>query len=261
MTHNSVFFSNALPLLRSTLIQISHCCVRERFKAVLDTTGQANGSNPESLQSVGVFFLFFFPHPFFPSLLKKILTKCILSSQTCRRGRRYLSQQLECWKGTISKGQRIKSHESILLCAFCCCLFESICFADIFPMWLEMLFPLIASAIDVLGLLYSEVHHSKGMSLCSNSAFRMKGMFHLYLPAPQPCVLDTGFLQGMSWQTENKLLLTKGTPLFLLHESSGILCGTSSLGMKATEVWQVCCSYGHQAVVGRWSLGGTSTRC
>lgn len=157
MTHNSVFFSNALPLLRSTLIQISHCCIRERFKAMFDTAGQANGSKPESLQSVGVFF---FLHPFFfSSLLKKKGTKCILSSQACRRGRRHLSQQPECWKGTISKGQRIKSHESILLCAFCCCLFESICFADIFPMWLQMLFPLIASAIDALRLLYSEVHH------------------------------------------------------------------------------------------------------
>lgn len=157
MTHNSVFFTNALPLLRSTLIQISHCCIRERFKAMLDTTGQANGSKPEWLQSVGVFF--FLKSFSFPSLLKKNHTKCILSSQAYRRGRRYLSQQLECWKGTISKGQRIKSHESILLCAFCRCLFESICFADIFPMWLEMLFPLIASAIDVLRLLYSAVHH------------------------------------------------------------------------------------------------------
>lgn len=69
MTHNSVFFSNALPLLRSTLIQISHCCIKETFKAILDTAGQANGSKPESLQSVGVFFFFF--HPFFPPLCSK----------------------------------------------------------------------------------------------------------------------------------------------------------------------------------------------
>lgn len=188
------------------------------------------------------FFLFFIL--FSPFSVKKSLTKCILSSQACRRGRRYLSQQFECWKGTISKGQRIKSHESILLCAFCCCLFESICFADIFPMRLEMLFPLIASAIDVQRSLYSEVHHRQRGVTASNSALRIKGMSHLYLPALQPCLTGTGLLQGMSWQTENKLLLTKGTPLFLLHESSGIpCCDTSSLGMEAKEVWQVCCWY------------------
>lgn len=99
----------------------------------------------------------------------------------------------------------------------------------------------------------------RGISLCSDSAFRIKGMFHLYLPALQPCVMGTGSLQGMSWQTGNKLLLTKGTPLFLLHESCGILCDTSSLGLKATEVCRSAADIGHQAVVGRWSLERTST--
>lgn len=255
MTHNSVFFSNALPLLRSSLIQISHCCIRERFKAMLDTAGQANGSKPESLQSVGVFF-FFHPFIFFLSAKKKNGTKCILSSQACRRGRRYLSQQPECWKGTISKGQRIKSHESILLCAFCCCLFESICFADIFPMWLAMLFPLIASAIDVLRLLYSEVHHrQRDVTLPLLSATRACFTF-----ISQPCTMGTRSLQGLSWQTENKLLLTKGTALFLSRESAGIPCDTNSPGMNPLRSGRSAGDTGHQAVVGRWSLERSSVR-
>lgn len=45
---------------------MSHCCIRAMLKAMPDTAGQAHGSKPESLKSVGVFFLFcllFFPLP------------------------------------------------------------------------------------------------------------------------------------------------------------------------------------------------------
>ena len=150
MTLHSVFFSNTLSLLRSTLIQLGHCCIRETLRAMPDPAGRANGSKPESLRSVGVSFF----NVIFPPCSENH-RKCILGSQEYRKGSKYLSQQAECWKGTIWKGQRIKSHESIFLWAFCCCSFESTCSADVFPMWLGGLFPSITSAIDALHLLYT----------------------------------------------------------------------------------------------------------
>lgn len=99
----SVFFLNTLPLQRSSLIQINHCCIREMCKAVTDTAGQTNGSKPESLRSIGpsIFSIFFFLLYYFLPAQKKNHTKCILNSEEYRKGRRHLSQQLECWKGTI----------------------------------------------------------------------------------------------------------------------------------------------------------------
>lgn len=102
----SVFFLNTLPLQRSSLIHINHCCIREMCKAVTDTAGQTNGSKPESLRSIGPFifsiFFFFLLYYFLPA--QKKITQSVFSivKNTGRGGGIYHSS-LSAGKGPFEK--------------------------------------------------------------------------------------------------------------------------------------------------------------
>lgn len=79
-------------------MQISHCCIREMFKVMPDSVGQANGLKPPSLKSVGVSIIIFFPP------CSENHTKCILNSQEYYgRGGGIYHSSLSAGKGPFEK--------------------------------------------------------------------------------------------------------------------------------------------------------------
>lgn len=101
----SVFFLNTLPLQRSSLIQINHCCIREMCKAVTDTAGQTNGSKPESLRSIGpsIFSIFFFSPLLFSPCSKKITQSVLSIVKNTGRGGGIYHSSLSAGKGPFEK--------------------------------------------------------------------------------------------------------------------------------------------------------------
>lgn len=76
------------------------------------------------------------------------------------------------------------------------------------------------------------------MSLCCKIPGHVSLLSPSFAPlCDQPRVLLPGSAALTENElTENKLMLTKGTPLFLLHESPGISCDMRFLGMDAAGV-------------------------
>lgn len=145
----------------------------------------------------------------------------------------------------------MKSYKSIILCSLWYCLFASICFSDICPTWLEVLFPLIISAIDVLRLLY---HWGKPWQ------WHVTWILLLFTLKKPTCVssfsfskccyvvLSTGFHCGMmpylrrrDQQRLNKSLLTRRYKHYFHCTNSDISLDTKSLWINVIETWLVCC--------------------